>query len=385
MASAHGRVHRRAERAVQHQPPVAQLVAEPLQHQRAVIGHVTRGLPLVGQIAHQVRGGQLVQAVGAQPRGGVLLAGAGQLAAVRAERPAELHRPSRGVAVPERQLARLARRGGDQHLVGGDVLDPPGTGAEHEHVADPRLVDHFLVELTDAVRVPPVGLPLRRGQEHAEQAAVRDGAAAGHRQPLRSRAAVQHAGGAVPDQPRAQLGELLAGIAARQHVEHRFQDRPGQAGERGGPPDHPVQLVHVPVVHRGHGHDLLGEHVERVARDAQLLDLATLHPPRDHRRLHQVPLVLGEDHAAGHVTDVVPGPAGALQPAGHRRRRFHLDHQIHRAHVDAQFQAGGGDHGGQPPGLERLLDLGPFLPGHRPVVRPGHLGGRARRWSRPGP
>ena len=83
--------------------------------------------------------------------------------------------------------------------------------------------------------------------------------------------------------------------------------------------------------------------------------------------------------------DLVPGPPDALQPAGHRRRRLDLDHQVDGAHVDAQLQAGGGDQGRQPPGLERLLDLGPLLLGHRAVVGPHQLGGRPARRSRPAP
>ncbi len=46
----------------------------------------------------------------------------------------------------------------------GDVLDPPTGGAEREHVADPRLVDHLLVELADSRGT------LGAGEEHAEQA-----------------------------------------------------------------------------------------------------------------------------------------------------------------------------------------------------------------------
>ena len=41
-----GRVHLGAVRAVQDQPPVAQLVAEPLDHQRPVVGQVAGGLAL---------------------------------------------------------------------------------------------------------------------------------------------------------------------------------------------------------------------------------------------------------------------------------------------------------------------------------------------------
>ena len=158
--------------------------------------------------------------------------------------------------------------------------------------------------------------------------------------------------------------------------------RPGQPAERRRPADHLLEVVHPPVVDRRHRDDLLGQHVQRVVRDLQLLDLARPHAPGHHGRLDQVALVLGEDDAAGDIADVVPGPADPLQPAGHRRRRLDLDHQVHRAHVDAEFQAGGRHHGGQPPGLERLLDFGPLLPRHRPVVRPRHLRGRARSGTR---
>ena len=107
----------------------------------------------------------------------------GDLAQERAERAAELDRAARRVALPERHPADLAGRRGDQHPVVGDVLDAPGRRAEQEHVADPRLVDHLLVELAD-----PPARALAGGQEDAEQAAVGDGAAAGDREPLRAAA-----------------------------------------------------------------------------------------------------------------------------------------------------------------------------------------------------
>jgi hypothetical protein len=120
--------------------------------------------------------------------------------------------------------------------------------------------------------------------------------------------------------PGPQAGELVARVTAGQHIEHGFQHRTGKSGKRGRPADCALQRRHVPVVHRRHRDDLLGEHVERVARDAELLDLAVAHSLGDHRRLDQVALVLREDHAPGDVADMVACPAGALQPAGDRRR-----------------------------------------------------------------
>jgi hypothetical protein len=225
------------------------------------------------------------------------------------------------------------------------------------------------------------GRSCRAGQEHAEQPAVGDGPAAGDGQPLAARPAAQGSRHPIPDQPGAKAGELVARVPAGQHVKHGLKHRAGEPGERRRAPDGLLQLGDVPVVHRRHRDDLLGEHVEGVARDAQLLDLAVPHSLRHHGRLDQVTLVLREDHAAGDVADMVAGPAGALQSAGHRRRRLDLDDEVHRAHVDAKLKTGGGHHGGEPAGLQCLLDLAPLLPGDRAVVRAGNLGRGARRRS----
>src|SRR5918995_1560232 len=62
------------------------------------------------------------------------------------------------------------------------------------------------------------------------------------------------------------------------------------------------------------------------------------------------------DHG-GPRAPLVTGPADALQARRDARRGLDLDDQVDRAHVDAQLEAGGGDHGGQLAGLERLLDV----------------------------
>lgn len=75
------------------------------------------------------------------------------------------------------------------------------------------------------------------------------------------------------------------------------------------------------------------------------------------------------------------GPADPLQAGGDGRRRLDLDHQVDRAHVDAQLQAGGGHNGRQSAGLQILLDEGPLLLGDRAVVRAGEQGRGALRGS----
>ena len=108
----------------------------------------------------------------------------------------------------------------------------------------PRLVDHLLVELADAAAV---------GQVHAVEAAVGDRAGVGHRELERALARADRVLHAVPDDPRAQLGELLGRVAAVEHVEHRVEQLARQLRERVGAPDQVVQLGHLPLV-AGRGH-----------------------------------------------------------------------------------------------------------------------------------
>ena len=177
----------------------------------------------------------------------------------------------------------------------GDVLDPPGRRAEQEDVADPRLVDHLLVELAD----PPSAGALGADEEDAEQPAVGDRAAAGDGQPLRAGAGGEGVGDAVPGEPRPQLGEGVGGVAAGQHVEDGVQRGVGQRGERRRPAQDRGDLVDGAGPFGHHRDDLLGQHVERVAQVADRLDGAGLHPLGDERALHQVAAVLREQDARG--------------------------------------------------------------------------------------
>ena len=128
---------------------------------------------------------------------------------------------------------------------------------------------------------------------------------------------------------------------------------------------------------RGHGDDLLGEHVERVAGDDGGLDLPLAHPLGDDRALEQVGAELGEDAALRRVADVVAGAADPLQPAGDGLGRLHLQHEVDGAHVDAQLEAGGGHQARQLAGLQLVLDDQPLLARQRAVVGAGDLHRRA--------
>jgi hypothetical protein len=134
-----------------------------------------------------------------------------------------------------------------------------------------------------------------------------------------------------------------------------------------------VKVIHGDLLLRGDPDDLLRQHVERVARDLRLLDRPLLHPLHDHGRLEQVSAELGEDATAGDGGEVVAGTTHALQPARDRLRRLDLDHEVDRAHVDAELEGRGGDEAGDLASLEQLLDLEPLLARQRAVVGAGDL------------
>ncbi len=261
----------------------------------------------------------------------------------------------------------------------GDVLDAPGARAQGEQVADPRLVDHLLVELAD----PPAGA-LAGGEEHGVQPAVGDGAARGDGEPLRTSAAGEGVGQPVPGDAGPELGELVAGVAAGEHVEHRLEHRPGERGVGGRAAGQGEHVVDGPLVEGAHRHHLLGEHVERGVGQVQRLDLAGEHALDDHRGLHEVAAELGEEHPAAHRTDLVAGAAHALQPGRDRGRRLDLHDEVDRAHVDAELEAARGDDGREPPRLQVLLDGRALLLAHRPVVGAGEHGGGTARGTRLG-
>src|SRR5215470_5603499 len=131
------------------------------------------------------------------------------------------------------------------------------------------------------------------------------------------------------------------------------------------------KVVGAPAVHRHHGHDLLGQDVERIAWIPRGFYLALPHETRRRRAGHEITPELREDDAAARRADLVPRPADALETAGHGRRGLDLNDEIDGTHVDAQLERRGGHQRAKGPGLELVLDLGPPLARERAVVRAG--------------
>ncbi len=385
------RVDRRAERREDAHPPIADLVAETLDHHRAIVGDGARALRLLVEVLHEVGRRERIERVVLHepfdrslahrtlggldqcPRirirhvmgltrhvtrvGGAEIA---DLADERAERAAQLERAARAVAVPERHLAGLPGRRATRDPLERDVLDPPRRRAEHERLARPRLVDHLLVELADAGAV---------GQEHPEQAPVGDRAARGDRKPLRPVAGPDRVVDTIPHDPRAQLGELLARISPRQQVEHVVQQVVGDLGEvRAAAHDRRHLVDRALVDGRRVRDDLLREHVEWVAQEPARLDLAVEHPPGDDGRLEQVAAMLREDRTPRRLAHLVAGTTDPLHAAADCPGRLDLDDEIDRPHVDPELQRRGRDDRPQLAAFELVLDDDALLAGQRPVV-----------------
>ena len=97
--------------------------------------------------------------------------------------------------------------------------------------------------------------------------------------------------------------------------------------------------------------NLLGEDVEGIAREAGGLDVALVHGAGDGGAGDEVGAVFGEENAFADRVHVVAGAADALHAAGDRGRSFDLDDEIDGAHVDAEFERGGGAEGANLAGL----------------------------------
>ena len=143
---------------------------------------------------------------------------------------------------------------------------------------------------------------------------------------------------AVPHDAGPQLAELLGRVAAGEQVEHVGQDLVGQLGVVRRRTDEAGEVVDRPVVQGDHGHDLLGQHVERVAGVAGVLDEPLLHAVDHDRGLDQVVAVLREELAPAGLAHLVAGPADALQAPAHRAGRLDLDDEVDGAHVDAELE-----------------------------------------------
>ena len=120
---------------------------------------------------------------------------------------------------------------------------------------------------------------------------------------------------------------------------------------------------------RRDGDDLLGEHVERIARVIGLLDVAGLDAGGGSGAREQILLVLRDEHARRDAADMVARATDALDARRDGRRRLDLDDLIDGAHVDAELERRGRDDGRELARFQALLDRAPAVLRDGAVVR----------------
>jgi hypothetical protein len=349
-----GRVDAPTEGGEHADAPVAQLVHHALDDDGLIVRHRAGRFLLIDEILHEVLGRELIEIVlRRQALDGVALLRRADLAHELADRFTERNGALGGVGLPERHLPRLSRRGCDDDFVVRDVLDAPRRRAEDESLAGGGLEDHLLIQLADARGLVLLGA----GEEDAVQTAVGNRAAARDGDAFRALPRVDRVGHAVPRQARPQLREFVGGIEPGEHVQHAVEGVARQLRERRGRTDRGEQLVGVPGVDRHHRHDLLRQHVERVARIARRLDRSFVHCLRDRGAGDEIAAELRHDDAARRRADLMAGASDALHARRDGRRRLDLNDEIDRAHVDAQLQRRRRHERRQPSRLQRVLDL----------------------------
>ena len=335
--------------------PIAELVADTLDDDGAVVGNLLCDEFLVGEIAEDILGGLLVEVVVVGEPGDCGAAWHGtQLADESADATTELDGPACAIAVPEGHLAWLAGSWADEDAIVGDLVDAPGGSAEDEGLAGASLEDHLLVELADAN-----GLVAAR-EEDAVEAAIGDGSTVEDGDALDALSRREPVAGAIPGDAGAEVGELVGGIAACEHVEDAVEDRCGEACEGSGAADEGEErgvgdswrvvgvgcrtLAAASCFVGGQrrmcycGDHLLSEDVERVAEEARGLDVAFVHGLRYGGAGDEIGAVLGEDDARRWSADLVACAADALHAAGDAGRSFDLDDEVDCAHVDAELE-----------------------------------------------
>ncbi len=268
----------------------------------------------------------------------------------------------RRLAEPERDAGRLAVRVLHPHDAALDAPDAIAGVAELEHVAGQALDREILVDAADHEAF--------RFQNDLVVGGIGDGAAGRQRRQPRAAPAAQHVvDRVVMDQrpaPAAAGGEALG-----QHAQHGGEVGAIEGAIRPGAAEAFEQRRLRPVLRRDLGHDLLRQHIERLVRHRQQIELAAAHAVEQGDAFAQLVAREREQPSLRRAADGVAGAADPLQEARDRARRADLTDQVDIADVDAEFQRRRRHQRPQRAGLEPLLRRQPLFLRHAAMVR-GH-------------
>ncbi|CAJ3327660.1 Uncharacterised protein [Burkholderia pseudomallei] len=264
------------------------------------------------------------------------------------------------LAEPERDVRRLPVRILDAHAPRLDPDDPVRLVAELEHVAREAFDREILVDGADvhALRleqhrvVGVIGNRAARGDGREPRAAP-----PAHR--VRDDVAVQVRGArAAP--AREALGEHLQHLVERLARERRVGRGLRHAA---------IERVLVPFAAGDFGDELLREHVERRARNAQHVEFAAPHAIEERRAFDEFVARQRKEPPLRHAADMVPGAPDALQERRDAARRAELADELDVADVDAELERGRGDEQLEFAVLQALLGVEAMFLREAAVVR----------------
>ena len=273
------------------------------------------------------------------------------------------------IPMPEWQACGTAWCGNHHYPVSCDLLDLPSRSPQGDDVSHTGFVYHFLIQLTYPSRA-------RAGaffwKYHRVHATVRYGAAAGHCQTLRSWTCGNQPRFFVILQRREECGKVLTVVRSCHHADNRIEHGPIEISERRGTTHEVVPIIRRKIFHGRGRNGLLCEHIQRIAGHAQWFYSPFPHTFHAGCYANNLLSGYGEKQRMRDSPDIVVGTAHSLQSRCDRQWGGHLNHQIHRAHIDAEFQAGSGHHTTQLTAFQLLFD--PFAPifRHGPVMRHGN-------------
>ena len=263
------------------------------------------------------------------------------------------------LAVPEGNTAVGSVGGREDHAVLVDAQHAPAERAEQEAIADIRFIHEFLVEFPDLhARFRLGGIRTlvgnRSDRRHGEHAAVR---IAPHAFLQRI---IQNA------RPRGHVASML--FLAREHSQTRLDFLARHLRKRIRAREQRHHVIHGIFFCRGHGNQVLAEHIQAPARRLGLLHAALARGLRGHAALNRFQLRARIHLHHAHAAGMVACTPQTLHRARHRARAADLKHLVDIAHVDAQLHRGGGAQKAQFALAQRILGFLPLLLGKAAVM-----------------
>ena len=238
------------------------------------------------------------------------------------------------LAQPERDRRRLAVSIVDPHPTGFDTQNAIRGVPQLENVPSEALHREVFVDCSDNLS--------GRLEHHVVIGVVRNRAAGRERGKARPAPAAQYSvDGVAMDIRRAVSSAGAVPIGDHTHHVQKLTVRERRVGV--GPPHQLEQLILGPLLCSDLGDDLLCEHVQRLGRNDQPVELAPAHRIEQRGAFDQLVTRQCKNARFRHAADLMTRPPRALQKGRDRSRRAQLAYELDVADVDPELERSGRD------------------------------------------